>query len=64
MEISDALETIYYICKDLITDIDEQPECFHEWFDEQIVWDCKRIMDICNDFILIEPKNKWPHKKE
>ena len=56
MEISDALETIYYICKDLITDIDEQPECFSEWFDEQIVWDCKRIMEICNDFILIEPK--------
>ena len=49
MNVIEQLQKVYDIIFDLASNVKECPECFHDWFDEEIVDDCENVMDILND---------------
>lgn len=57
MNIIKDLQKVYDIIYTLALNVKESPECFHDWFDIEIVDDCENIMDILNEiFKKYEPK--------
>ena len=46
---SEKLNEIYSIIYTLAVNVKECPECFHDWFYEEIVDDCENVMNILQD---------------